>query len=115
MPSLFSVSNPATVFQWWFVMYVYVLPLMLYSSWVALFLMDFEERASGSEPVSLGWVAAVFFLPLIGGAAYLLGASRGLRGASRFAVVIAGLIVWLVPLTIGLWLAGGPLGPKALS
>jgi hypothetical protein len=28
---------------------------------------------------------------------------------------LTGLIVWLLPLAIGLWLAGGPLGPKALS
>jgi hypothetical protein len=28
---------------------------------------------------------------------------------------VTGLIVWLLPLAIGVWLTGGPLGPKALS
>jgi len=115
MPSLFSVSNPATAFQWWFVVYVYVLPLLLYASWAALSLMDLNERARAGEPGSFAWGAAVLLFPLIGGAAYLLGSSRRLRGSSRFAIVFSGLIVWLVPLIVGLWLAGGPLGPKALS
>jgi hypothetical protein len=115
MPSLFTVSNPATAFQWWFVVYVYLLPLLLYASWAALSLMDLNERARAGERGSLAWGAAVLLLPLIGGAAYLLGSSRQLRRSSRFAVVLAGLIAWLIPLIVGLWLAGGPLGPKALS
>jgi hypothetical protein len=115
MPSLFSVSNPATAFQWWFVVYVYLLPLLLYASWAALSLMDLSTRASRGEQSSLGWGAAVLLLPLIGGAAYLLGSARHLSSRSRRAIVIAGLVVWLVPLIAGIWLAGGPLGPKALS
>ena len=115
MPSLFSVANPATAFQWWFVVYMYVLPLLLYASWAALALMDLDERLRAGEPGSPVWGAAVLLLPLIGGAVYLLGWSRYLRRSSRFAIVFAGLIVWLIPLGAGLWLAGGPLGPKALS
>jgi hypothetical protein len=45
----------------------------------------------------------------------LLTAAKTLRRSSRIAIVITGLLVWLLPLAIGLWLAGGPLGPKALS
>jgi len=115
MPSLFSVSNPYSVFQYWFVICLYLLPLLLYGSWAALSLMDMSERAAGGEGVSLGWGAAVLLLPLIGGALYLLGAARTLSPRARRAIVIAGLIVWLLPLGIGIWLAGGPLGPKALS
>ena len=115
MPSLFSVSNPSTAFQWWFVVYLYALPLLLYGAWAALSLMDLAKRAQGGEPSSLGWGAAVLLLPLVAGAAYLLGAARSLNPRARVAIVMAGLIVWLVPLIAGVWLAGGPLGPKALS
>jgi len=115
MPSLFTVSNPATAFQWWFVVFIYVLPFMLYASWAALSLLDLDARADVGEPGAPAWVVAVLLLPLVGAAAYLLGSSRHLRGASKFAIVFGGLIVWLVPLTVGLVLAGGPLGPKALS
>jgi hypothetical protein len=115
MPSLFTVSNPSTAFQWWFVVYLYVLPLLLYASWAALSLMDLGKRAQGGEPSSLGWGAVVLLLPLAGGAAYLLGAARSINARARIAIVFAGLIAWLVPLIAGIWLAGGPLGPKALS
>ncbi len=114
MPSLFSVSSPATAFQWWFVVYLYVLPFMLYASWAALSILDLNEQSTkgGSR---LLWGAAVLLLPIVGGAAYLLAAARTLRPSSRYAIVFAGLIVWLIPLAVGIWLAGGPLGPKALS
>ena len=113
MPSLFSVNSPATAFQWWFVVYLYVLPFMLYASWAALSLLDLNERAAeGSRWL---WGAVVLLLPVVGGAAYLLTSARSLRLTSRYAIVVAGLLVWLIPLAVGIWLAGGPLGPKALS
>ncbi len=113
MPSLFSVNSPATAFQWWFVVYLYVLPFMLYASWAALSLLDLNERAAqGGRWL---WGAVVLLLPVVGGAAYLITSARSLRPTSRYAIVFAGLLVWLIPLAVGIWLAGGPLGPKALS
>jgi hypothetical protein len=107
------MSSPHNLFQVWYVVYLYVLPLMLYASWAALSLMDMAESAGG--PPRTGWGAAVLLLPLVGGAAYLLFVARGLGRSARRATVLGGLLVWLVPLAVGLWLAGGPLGPKALS
>lgn len=112
MPSLFSLSNPPSLFQYWFVVCLYLLPLVLYSSWAALSLMDLSDRADGG---SLGWSVLVLLVPLLGAAAYLLGFARTYSPRARRAIVIAGLLVWLVPLAAGVWLAGGPLGPKALS
>jgi uncharacterized membrane protein YhaH (DUF805 family) len=113
VPSLFSLSNPLTAFQIWFVVYLYLLPFLLYAAWTALAVMDLGERVDDAGRV--GWGAFVILVPLVGGAWYLLTAARTLRRSSRIAIVITGLCVWLVPLAIGLWLAGGPLGPKALS
>lgn len=111
MPSLFSLQSPGTAFQLWFVIYLYVLPFLLYATWAILSMMAMSS-SSASRP---GWIAAVLLLPLIGGAAYLLTQAAPLRRSWRVAVVVAGLIVWLAPLVVGIWLAGGPLGPKALS
>lgn len=111
MPSLFTLQSPGTAFQLWFVIYLYVLPFMLYAAWAALSLMAMSS-ANASKP---GWIAVVLLLPLIGGAAYLLTQAAPMRRSWRVAVVVAGLIVWLTPLALGIWLAGGPLGPKALS
>jgi hypothetical protein len=113
MPSLFSLANPLTAFQLWFVVYLYLVPFLLYASWASLAFMDLGERADGAGRA--GWGAFVLLVPLLGGACYLLSAAASLRRPARIAIVITGLIVWLLPLAIGVWLAGGPLGPKALS
>jgi hypothetical protein len=113
MPSLFSVSHPASLFQVWFVVYLYLLPFLLYATWASLAMMDLCERGDDSAP--LGWGAFVILVPLVGGGWYLLGAAQTLKRSARIAIVLTGLVVWLLPLAIGLWLAGGPLGPKALS
>jgi hypothetical protein len=112
MTSLFSVSSPVTVFQVWFVVYVYLLPFLLYSSWAGLSLIDLAE-SGGSNAVP--WAIAVISLPFVGGALYLLFRARALGKPLRYAAVVAGALAWLVPLMAALWVAGGPLGPKALS
>jgi len=45
MPSLFSLSHPATLFQVWFVVYLYLSPFLLYATWTSLALMDLSQRA----------------------------------------------------------------------
>lgn len=112
MASPFSLSSPATVFQLWFVVYAYLLPFLLYAAWAGLSLMDIaESRPSRGVP----WAIAVIVLPFAGGAAYLLLRARALGKPQRHAAVIAGALAGLIPLAAALWLAGGPLGPKALS
>ena len=111
MPSMFSVSSPANLFQVWFVVYLYLLPFLLYATWASLAIMDLCERGDHR----LGLSAFVILVPWLGGGWYLLSAARTLKRSARTAIVLTGIIVWLLPLAIGLWLAGGPLGPKALS
>jgi hypothetical protein len=111
--SLFSLARPITAFQVWFVVYLYLLPFLLYASWAAIALMDLSERPNAAHRAR--WGAVVTLIPLLGGAWYLLREATTLRPSSRTAIVVAGLIVWLVPLAAGIWLGGGPLGPKALS
>ena len=113
MPSLFSFANPTTAFQIWFVLYLYLLPFLLYATWGSLAIMDLAERADAAARI--GWGTFVILVPLLGSAWYLLTAATTLKRSARIAIVIAGLVVWLLPLAVGLWLAGGPLGPKALS
>ena len=47
--------------------------------------------------------------------AYLLARASGLTARARYAIVVGGLAVWLIPLIYGITLAWGPLGPKALN
>jgi hypothetical protein len=52
-------------------------------------------------------------LPLAGAAVVLLSEARTRHRYGL--IVILGLVAFALPLAAGLWLAGGPLGPKALG
>jgi hypothetical protein len=111
-PSLFSLHDPMGPFQILFSVYAYALPILLYASWAGLSLMDLSTSPQSTGRG--GWAAAVLLIPLLGGAIYLLARASGLSRVARFAVVVGGLSVWLVPFAYGLMLVWGPLGPKAL-
>lgn len=112
MPSLFSLARPADLFQVWFIVYVYLLPLLLYAAWATLSVMDMlEAHPSHSRP---GPILLVLLVPLVGGAWYLLARATTLARPARLAAVLVGLLVWIVPLAAALVLVARPLGPKAL-
>jgi len=111
MPSLFSMAHPLSGFQVWFVVYVYLLPILLYAVWAALSLMDLIESRRANSLAAL----SVILLPLLGGAWYLLRHARTLSPTARVATVVTGALVWLIPLIAAVWLVVRPLGPKALS
>jgi hypothetical protein len=113
LPSLFSLSHPANLYQIWFVFYLYALPLLLYGSWATLSLMDIAETP---ERRSRGFVVVLILaVPLLGGAWYLLRRASRPNQSARLASVLGGILVWLLPLMVGVWLVGRPLGPKALD
>jgi hypothetical protein len=111
MPSLFSMAHPFSAFQVWFVVYVYLLPILLYGVWASLALMDLMD----SKQANLLTPLSVILLPLVGGAWYLLRRARTLSPTARLATVVIGAVVWLIPLIAALWLVVRPLGPKALN
>ena len=111
LPSLFSLGQPASLFQVWFVIYLYALPILLWAAWTTLAFLDLGE----ARDRALGWAVAILLVPLIGAGLYLLTRAETFTATSRRAIVVAGLVIWVVPLAVGIWLGGGPLGPKALS
>ena len=113
LPSFFSLISPVTPYQALFMVYCYVLPILLYAAWASVSLMDMLEAPSQRR--SSVWGLAVLLIPLGGGAAYLLARASGLTTRARYAIVVGGLVIWLIPLAFGITLAWGPLGPKALN
>lgn len=113
LPSIFSLISPVTPYQWLFTVYCYILPILLYAAWASVSLMDM--LTAPPQQRSSAWGLAVLLVPLAGGAAYLLARASGLTTRARYAIVVGGLIVWLIPLVFGMTLAWGPLGPKALN
>ena len=114
MPSLFFHPGAHRRFQVWFVVYLYLLPILLYAAWVSLSIMDLVE----SKEIGARWpaVAVLILIPWFGGAWYLLARARALTRTARcIAIVGCGAIVWLIPLAVAIWLVVRPLGPKALG
>jgi hypothetical protein len=110
-PSLFSLGQPASLFQVWFVVYLYALPILLWTAWTTLAFLDLGEARDSA----VGWAVAILVVPLVGAGLYLLTRAESFTATSRRAMVLAGLVIWVVPLAVGIWLGGGPLGPKALT
>jgi hypothetical protein len=111
-PSLFTLHEPASTFHVLFGIYAYLLPLLLYAVWASLSLYDLAARDDDAGRAV--WGVAVLGIPWLGGAAYLLTRATSLTRRARVAAVVAGLVVWALPLAYGLPLVWGPLGPKAL-
>ena len=56
MPSLFSLALPVTAFQIWFVIYLYLLPFLLYATWASLACMDLARTRGRRRSRRLGSV-----------------------------------------------------------
>jgi len=112
-PSLFTLGVPFSGFQVWFVIYLYLLPLMLYIAWLSLSIMDLIE--SGRPSGGVGAIAIAALIPVAGAAWYLLARATVLTRRARIAFVVLGAAAWLLPLGLALALVLRPLGPKALS
>ncbi|MFP4636364.1 MAG: hypothetical protein ACLFRD_10915 [Nitriliruptoraceae bacterium] len=55
-------------------LYATVLPFALVGGWIALSLWDLARREDLARPAVVGWSVAVLVVPVVGAAAYLLGA-----------------------------------------
>ena len=113
MPTLLSLGQPASLFQFVYLVCLHGLPILLWGATAWLVIDDQEARAAAGGTPNRWAILIALLVPLIGATAVLL-ASPTTRRRHGLSVVI-GLLVFLVPLAAGLWLAGGPLGPKALG
>jgi hypothetical protein len=65
-------------FQVFLGLYATVLPFAILAAWLALALWDIARRASAEELTrgpAIGWTLGVLFIPVVGSAGYLAGAS----------------------------------------
>ncbi|MEI6459160.1 MAG: hypothetical protein WCP04_09525 [Pseudomonadota bacterium] len=113
MPTLLSLGEPATFFQFTYMVYLYGLPLLLWAAFAWLVIEEQERRAVAAEKVQPLQLLVALLLPLVGAVCVLLAIPRTRRAHGL--VILIGLLAFLLPLAAGVWLAGGPLGPKALG
>lgn len=86
-------------------LYATVLPFAVLAAWLALSLWDIARRSADADLArgpAIGWTLGVLFVPIVGAAGYLVGAS-GLPRWLGATVVGGGVAAYLVILA----LAGG--------
>lgn len=94
--SVMSLFTPLRINGVLFGVYDYLVPIMLYCAWSTLVLLDLAKTEGADRTRVVRWAAIVLLIPVVGAAAYLLGAKSELRRPIRIGAVAGGLAVVLV-------------------
>jgi hypothetical protein len=76
-------------------LYGYLLPLVIFGSWIALAFADLARREELSPWRRYGWMTAVLALPLIGALAYYVAGRPTLSRGARWMLLVGSLAIWL--------------------
>ena len=90
-----SLDSPT----WWALListYGYVLPLILYASWVSVATWDLVRREEVSPGRRAGWMALVLLVPLLGPIAYFALGRSPIPGSLRLMLVVGGLGIYVL-------------------
>jgi len=98
-----SFASAAGVF---FGLYAYVLPLVLYTSWVVLALWDLSRREDLGRGKAIGWMAAVLVVPFLGVLAYYIFGKSSIPIWQRWVFLAGGVAVYALFLGLGLVVGG---------
>jgi hypothetical protein len=98
-----SFASAAGVF---FGLYAYVLPLVLYTSWVVLALWDLARREDLSRGKTIAWMAAILVIPFFGVVAYYIFGKSTIPVWQRWVFMAGGMLVYLLFLGLGMVVGG---------
>jgi hypothetical protein len=87
-------------------LYAYVLPLVLYATWVAIAIWEITRRDDLSRGAGVGWIMAILVLPFVGAIAYYVIGKSKIPAAYRWALLAGGMGAYLLFLGIGLVVGG---------
>jgi hypothetical protein len=76
-------------------LYAYILPLVLYASWVSIAVWDLVRRDDVPVGARVGCMAGVLVVPLLGSVAYFAFGGSRIPGTLRLMLVAGGLIVYV--------------------
>jgi hypothetical protein len=77
-------------------LYGYILPLVLYASWVAISLWDLVRREDLNDGRRIGWMTVVLLVPFAGPPIYLLLGRSEIARSMRLFLVFGALAIYLV-------------------
>jgi hypothetical protein len=98
-----TFASAAGVF---FGLYAYVLPLVLYTSWVVLALWDLSRREDLGRGTVIGWMAAVLVVPFLGVVSYYIFGKSSIPAWQRWVFMAGGMAVYVLFLGLGLVVGG---------
>lgn len=87
-------------------LYAYLLPLLIYVLWTTLALWDLSNRTDAGRWGVLRWTLAIYGLPFVGAALYLLTGARSVPGRLKATALAGALGVYLAVLGLGATLGG---------
>jgi plastocyanin len=103
--SLMGVPLVAT--SWWSLLlglYGYILPFVLYATWVAVAVWDIVRREEEAIRGRAGWMAAVLVVPFVGPLLYFAFGGSRIPAQLRLMLTAGGIAAYLVFLVIGILL-----------
>ena len=100
---------PLIASSWWSLLlglYGYILPFVLYASWVAIAMWDLIRRDADTIAQRSKWMAVVLLVQFAGPLLYFAFGRSPIPSQLRLMLTVGGLVAYLVFLVIGLVVGG---------
>ena len=100
---------PLVATSWWSLLlglYGYILPFVLYASWVAVAMWDLIRRESEPTPTRIGWIAVILLVPFLGPLLYFALGRSPIPAPMRLALTAGGVVAYLVFVALGVVFGG---------
>jgi hypothetical protein len=100
---------PLVATSWWSLLlglYGYILPFVLYATWVAVAMWDLIRRDAEAIPGRAAWMAAVLLVPLVGPLLYFALGGSQIPPPLRLMLTAGGVGAYVVFVVIGVLLGG---------
>ena len=86
--------------------YLYMLPIALYTAWVGIALWELMARDDVGTGASIGWMAFILLIPLIGIIAYYVFGKSEIPAWQRLTLIGGGLLAYAILFAIGSLIGG---------
>jgi phospholipase D-like protein len=100
---------PLLASSWWTLLlglYGYILPFVLYASWVAIAMWDLIRREGDSIPERARWMGVVMLVPFVGPILYFAFGRSAIPAQLRLMLTAGGVAAYLVFLVLGVVFGG---------
>jgi hypothetical protein len=87
-------------------LYAYVLPLVLYATWVGIAIWEIIKRDDMGAGTGVGWLLVILIVPFVGVIAYYILGKSEIPAVYRWVMLVGGMLAYALFLAIGLVVGG---------